>query len=113
MSEGADPTARIADDAGGQWLVVTESSTYLFDLDGRTATRYPGTGPAAEEDDDWLVADLRRDGEPISLIGLDRCQVGERLIAVLDIRRDGVVTVREATIVVTISFVNPEPGHLA
>jgi len=41
MSEGADPTARLEDAAGGQWLVVTESSTHLFDLDDRTATRAP------------------------------------------------------------------------
>ena len=113
MSEGADPTDRLEDAAGGQWLVVTESSTYLFDLDDRTATRHPGTGPTAEGDGDWLVADLRRDGEPIPLIELDRCQVGERLIAVLDIRHDGAVTVRETTIVVSINRVDLEPDHLA
>jgi len=27
--------------------VTTESSTYLSDLDARTVTRYPGTGPVA------------------------------------------------------------------
>ena len=100
-------TERLVDESDGQWLVVTESSSYLFDLDDRTATRYPGGGAVAGEDDPWPVADLRRDLEPIRLINLARCTVGERLIAVLDVRRDGVVTVRESTFVVTITRVDP------
>lgn len=110
MSKGADPTDRLEDGAGGQWLVVTESSAHLFDLDDRTATRYPGTGAGALDDRLVPVSDLRLDSEPIPLIELHRCEIGKRLLAVLDVRRDGVITVRDSTIVITISRVNPVPA---
>jgi len=112
MSERAGPTDRLEDGWTGQWLVVTESSTHLFDLDDRTATRYPGTGAGGVGDRLVPVSGLRQDSEPIPLIELHRCKIGKRLLAVLDVRRDGVITVRETTIVVSIDRVDPEPDQL-
>src|SRR5665647_3870286 len=113
MSDGAGPTDRLEDGGAGQWLVVTESSTYLFDLDERTATRYPGTGAGAV--DAWLspVSGLRQDGDRIPLTQLTRCEIGKRLLAVLDVRRDGVITLRESTTVISISRIDPVPVDLA
>jgi len=99
-------TERLVDESDGQWLVETETSSYLFDFDDRTVTRYPGVGAGASEGE-LPVSYLRRDGEQVRLLELARCTVGERLIAVLDVRRDGVVTVRESTFVVTITRVDP------
>lgn len=112
MSDGANLTGCIEDADTGQWLVVTESSSYIFDLDERTATRYPGTGAGAV--DEWLapVSDLRQDGDRVPLLYVHRAQIGSRLFIVLDVRRDGVATLRESTIVRAISRVDEVPAEL-
>lgn len=51
---------------GGVWLVTTESSTYVLDLDVGTVTRHPG--PRAST----TINDTTR-----RLRTLDRCRVGE------------------------------------
>lgn len=86
-------------DATGSWLVTTETSSYLLDLDAQTATRYPGTGTG--NDMDHLVADLRRDADAIPLLGVT-CTVGKLMVLALDLRGDGVLTARLTTAVTRI-----------
>jgi hypothetical protein len=85
---------------GGTWQVTTETSTYLLDLDRQHITRMPdagagsvpGLGPVA-------VATLRRDYESIPLLDLISCELGSRMQLLLDIRGDGIATLRTTTIV--------------
>lgn len=51
---------------GGVWLITTETSTYVLDLDAGTVTRHPG--PCAST----TINDTKR-----RLRTLDRCRVGE------------------------------------
>lgn len=52
---------------------------------------------------DLPVSDLRNDGKHISLLGIDKLAVGQRGALWLDIRGDGVETLRVTTPVVSIS----------
>lgn len=82
-------------DATGSWLVTTESSSYLLDLTGRTATRYPGAGSDTVS---TSIAGLRRDADAIPLLGVT-CTVGKPMVLTLDLRGDDILTVRMTTIV--------------
>jgi hypothetical protein len=95
-------------DAGGRWLVVTETACYTVDLDGQTIVRYPGagTGPISA-DYPVTVADLRRDEQSIPLIQLVRCRVGGSMLLMLNIRQDGILTARMTTVVRSISCLPP------
>jgi hypothetical protein len=84
----------------GVWQVTTETSTYVIDLDAGHCVRVPDAGlgqvpgmPPAQ------VAAMRRDHEPISLVAVVKAEVGHPLLMVLDVRRDGVPTVRRSTVV--------------
>lgn len=72
--------------------VTTETGTvYLIDNEAMTATRlidHPGR--------------LRRDGEAIRLLQTVSPVVGESMVMLLDLRRDGVTTVRTTSPVVKI-----------
>lgn len=81
-------------------IVVTKSSTYLVDDDYRWIIRSPG-----QHTEDWLVAELRRDGERIEVVSCDPPVVGRRWDLLLDLRKDGVLTWRNTTPVVRV-----EPG---
>lgn len=82
----------------GRWQVTTETSVYLVDLDAELVTRVPDAGagtspglvPAA-------IASLRRDYEPVVLLELINCELDGPLRMLLDIRRDGVPTLRVST----------------
>jgi hypothetical protein len=84
----------------GRWQVTTETSVYLLELDRRQVTRVPDAGagpppgisPAA-------IASLRRDHESIPLLKLIMCIVGEPMRMLIDVRRDGVCTLRTTTVV--------------
>lgn len=76
---------------GGRWTVRTESGTgYLFDLDAMTVRRDSGTGA------------LRRDDEDLVLWMLGICQVGRPAVLVLQVRTDGMQTIRTTSPVVSI-----------
>ena len=77
----------------GQWLVSTASrSTYLIDVNRRTATRYPAEVGRAG----WVAPQLRRDAEELPMLAV-RCAPGTPMVLVLDLRGDGVPTVRVTT----------------
>jgi hypothetical protein len=75
---------------------MAETSTYMIDLDAGQSIRVPDAGlglPPAR------VAAMRRDHESVRLISVTRAEVGEPLLLMLDVRQDGVVTVRRSTLV--------------
>lgn len=82
-------------DATGVWAVSTETATYLVDLDGRTLQRTP----AQEAPEGTSVSTLRRDTEVLPLLELGRCAVGWPMTLIVDVRGDGVATLRRTTIV--------------
>jgi hypothetical protein len=88
----------LADVRTGRYAVTTVSgSEYAIDLDKRTLTRRPD-----QEND--LTGDLRRDGETVELLGIERCIVGARGVFVIDLNVPGVpFTVRGTTEVASIS----------
>jgi hypothetical protein len=75
--------------------VNTENSTYLLDLEEMNVRRIPGDGPYS--------GPLRRDDETLTLVELPvPPQVGESMVMVLQIRDDGVVTIRRTSPVISI-----------
>lgn len=81
----------------GRWRVITEGSTYLVDLDNRTVSRAPRQGTVG------VTGDLRRDGNPIPLLELALCRRAEQAVMMLDIRGDGVATLRVTSLVARIT----------
>lgn len=81
-------------------IVLTETSKYIIDHQACTATRVDGYGAGLVADlPEVYVAALRMDREPIPLLGMSKPVVGEPMSLLLDIRRDGVLTVRTTTVV--------------
>lgn len=82
----------------GRWQVTTETSVYLLDLDDGHVTRVPDAGAGnADRRPPVAIAVLRRDHEPIKLLEVMRCEVGLPMQLVLDVRRDGLPTLRTST----------------
>lgn len=77
----------------GVWAVSTKSSTYVVDLGDMTLCRTP----AQEGLDGFEVSQLRKDAETVPLLKLSRCVLGESMVALIDVRGDGVATVRQTT----------------
>jgi hypothetical protein len=84
----------------GRWQVTTETSVYLLELDRKQVTRVPdaGAGPPPGLSPSAIAA-LRHDHEALPLLKLITCVVGEPMRMLIDIRRDGVCTLRTTTIV--------------
>ena len=85
----------------GAWLVRTEMSGYLIDRDAGTVTRMAGQGVGMDPEvpgQSW-VAELRQDVEPVPLLSVDLCVEGERAIFLIDVRGDGISTVRRTSLV--------------
>ena len=85
-------------DATGQWLITTQTSSYWLDLDLRMLLRLHRE--IAEPGWEVMKAQLRKDGEAVPLLAVEHAVVGEEAIFVIDVRGDGVVTVRRTTPVV-------------
>lgn len=90
----------------GRWLVSTESSSYLLELDesgSGTVVRHVGEGqgpaPEAEGLPPAFAVGLRRDGEPIPVLWADVPVIGRPWTLQIDIRGDGVPTIRRTTFV--------------
>lgn len=88
----------------GRWLITTESSTHLLDLDAMTIVRTPDAGSGAIDGTGTppKAASLRRDTEPVDVLSVERITLGSRARLWLDVRRDGVPTLRTTTIVTSI-----------
>ena len=90
----------------GRWLVSTESSSYLLELDesgSGMVVRHVGEGqgpaPEAEGLPPAVAVGLRRDGDPIPVPWADEPVIGRPWTLQLDIRGDGVPTMRNTTFV--------------
>ena len=83
--------------SGGRWIVRTQSSAYLVDLDGAVTTRFPRESSASGH----VVAELRRDGDDVELVSV-AAVVGASMQLVLALRGDGILTHRQTTAVVSI-----------
>ena len=95
----------------GQWQVTTETSLYLVDLDAQSVTRVPDAGAGTPPElSPVAIASLRRDHEPVTLIELMECQLDRPLRMLLDLRRDGVPTLRVSTHVRELRELNPACG---
>lgn len=77
----------------GVWAVTTETATYIVNFDEKTLQRTP----AQDAPEGTAVSQLRKDTESVPLLELLRCNVGEPLVALIDVRGDGVVTARQTT----------------
>ena len=72
----------------------------MLDLDAQLVTRVPDAGAGTPAELAPVpIASLRRDHEPVALLELVECETGKPLRMLLDIRRDGVATLRESTYV--------------
>lgn len=91
----------LTDDAGGLWAVSTVSgSSYLLDLDSRIMLRQ--TDPYDDNRDEGDHT-LRRDGDPVHLIKLLHCAIGDGMVLVVNLGVDGVAfTTRLSTTVIRI-----------
>lgn len=100
---------QITDDMSGCFAVRTSSGTlYSVDLDSRPRkiVRLAEDRPPTEDYADLSVSKLRRDGDEIPLLAIGKLAVGETAQLVLDVRGDGVVTVRETTPVLSIRLLS-------
>jgi hypothetical protein len=90
----------------GKYLITTYSGTrHLLDLDRLTTCRLPRT----DTPDIWT---LRRDTEEIDVLRLGPCEVGQRLLLILDLHVPGVGwTSRLTTAVVSIEKVDFDPTN--
>jgi hypothetical protein len=87
-------------------IVETEGAVYALDLAAMTLRRYPRDEVVVVEDSPHLlpaaVAALRRDGESIPFNFLVPLEIGKPAQFLLQIRDDGVQTIRTTTDVLNI-----------
>lgn len=103
----------------GVWAVGTLSgSVYALDLERMTQTRWPDMraveqwvlavgGPVVRRDPDaeetMVRSRLRRDRDPVRLVGLRPVTLGEPMVMVIDVVGDGVTyTIRQTNLVVEV-----------
>jgi len=86
----------------GFWSVETVSgSSHLLDMDNLVLLRQ--ANPSADED-----GTLRRDGDPIQLIQLVHCEVGEHMLLLVKLSvPDVLCATRVSTTLLRIESVNP------
>ncbi len=92
----------------GLWFVSTQHSGYVLDLEHPTLIRIPGTlirGEVAAS-----AADLRRDGEPIPLLGVHHFRLGDPLVMTIQVRPDGIPTLRTTTPVTCVEEIGRPPA---
>lgn len=82
----------------GEWEVVTETSTYIVDVEGMTATRLAG-GAGSLDGVRVPRYVLRRDGTPVPLLAVPAPVVGRPCDLLLDVRGDGIGTLRRTSLV--------------
>ena len=87
-------------------VVTTRTASYLIDHDAGTLTRHPASHTPAG----YRTAELRRDGDAVPLIAVLECAVGRPLVALIDVRGDGVPTLRRSTEVRAIEAVGGPAG---
>lgn len=88
-------------------IIETESARYVLDLVAMRLKRYPRDSPVFSEAAAALppaaVAQLRKDGDAIPFQFLGKPEVGKPAQFLLQIRDDGVPTIRTTTLVLNIT----------
>ncbi|GAA1872568.1 hypothetical protein GCM10009715_19260 [Paeniglutamicibacter psychrophenolicus] len=84
---------------------ITTATGSIYDLvigpAGSTLTRRPGELPVHPSMDGAETNPLRRDAEAITVLAIHQLSVGEPAVFVLDLRRDGIPTLRTTSTVLT------------
>lgn len=103
------PRERLEDADGGCWLVSTEVSQYVVDLDGRRLMRLPGAVAGGHWVNDMFieVRSLPNDWQVCELVALLRCVVGQRFLAA-DRDDYGAIRTRHGTVVKAIESIGPD-----
>ncbi|WP_323958858.1 hypothetical protein GC088_09880 [Arthrobacter sp. JZ12] len=96
----------------GDWQIRTASGT-IYRLQASAAgsflTRYAQILAPTSDYQHVPVYDLRKDGTPIPVLAFSGVQLGEEVVFTLQIRNDGVETVRHTTPAVSIEVWKDEP----
>lgn len=79
--------------------IYTETSMYLLDRKNKEIIRFPGEGHGVINGDDVPTTEMRKDFKPVKLIEMTTCEIGKPLEMIIDVREDGVHTIRASTIV--------------
>ena len=89
----------------GVFMVLTETSKYVVNFNESWIRRCAGEGigPDPAEERAPVLAQLRRDGDTIELLDMRVMEVGQPMVMFLDIRRDGIETLRRTTNVMKIT----------
>ncbi|KRF06341.1 hypothetical protein ASH00_08865 [Arthrobacter sp. Soil782] len=96
----------------GDWRIRTASGTiYRFEATavGSFLTRYAQITATTPEYRHLPVYDLRKDGESVPVLAFSGVQLNEEILFTLDIRGDGIETVRRTTPAVSIDAWDGEP----
>ena len=101
----------IEDGTLGSFAVRTGSGTlYAVHLDGpREVVRLRNDQQPVQRYAQLPAAELRRDGEAISILKIVEMQVGRRGLMWLDVRLDGIPTLRGTTEVLSITRLETRP----
>lgn len=100
---------RLTDRDEGVWRIGTASgSVYILDLTSgnRTMTRLPAEERRCGVYAQLPVAGLRRDSQRLRLLSIHQLQLFRRAYIWVDVREDGVLTLRETTPVVSLDKVD-------
>lgn len=92
----------------GLWFVSTRHSGYVLDLEHPTLIRIPG--PLIRGEAAASAANLRRDGEPIPLLGIHHFRLGEPLVMTIQVRTDAIPTLRTTTPVTYLEEIGRPPA---
>lgn len=96
----------------GDWKIRTASGTiYRFEASDANSflTRYAQIKATTPEYHHLPVYDLRKDGEPIPVLAFSGVQLNEEILFTLQIRSDGVETIRRTTPAVSIEAWEGDP----
>jgi hypothetical protein len=108
MTEAADHGMELHTLRGvtsGSYLVETEASWHLVDLDAGTILRTPIGAPGFDPNH------LRHDGAEIRLLSIT-AKLGAGMIQILDLRGDGTPTLRLSTDVIRIRRLGSPPDRV-
>lgn len=94
--------------SSGKYRITTATGS-VYDLvirpESSSLTRRPGELPVHPSMDGAATNPLRRDAAAIAVLAIHQLSVGEPAVFVLDLRRDGIPTLRTTSTVITINRV--------
>jgi len=94
-------------DTGRYRVTTATGSEYVLDLTARTVKRLVAATAPLVDYLDVGFSQLRRDGETVELLMLEKCAVGASARYWIQVRADHVVTLRTTSPVVRIEALSP------